>query len=226
MRHRAPCRSISSGTLRPSLRFDARPGSWRLTVKVARSALLLTVLLTGCAGAGSVPTASPGAAESTVIPSSPIAYTACTAPSGKSTEVHWTMDGTERSALIHPSSRSSGTAAPVVLALHGYGGFGAELEQTSELSDAADQHGWLVIYAEGTDRPQRWMWDPSDLAGHAADMAFLRRILADVVAAGCGDPKHILVTGISQGGWLSDMAGCELSDVVIGVVPVAGRGFG
>jgi polyhydroxybutyrate depolymerase len=118
------------------------------------------------------------------------------------------------------------TPAPIVLALHGFGGFGLEMEQTSDLSDAADEHGWLVVYPEGTNRPQEWVYDPFETAGHAADVSFLRRIIEDLVKAGCGDPKRVVVTGISQGGWLSDMAGCELSDLIVGVVPVAGRGFG
>ena len=40
------------------------------------------------------------------------------------------------------------------------------------------------------------------------------------------DAERVVVTGISQGGWLADMAGCEMTDVVAGVVSVASRDFG
>jgi polyhydroxybutyrate depolymerase len=147
-------------------------------------------------------------------------------PPGQSTPVSWTIDGTPRSALVHlPSAASAGTPLPVVVGLHGYGGFGLEMEMTSELSDASNEQGWLVVYPEGTGTPEAWNDDPAG-TGHAADMAFIRRVIDDVVRQGCGDPKRVIVTGISQGGWLSDMVGCEMTDLVAGVVPVAGRDMG
>jgi polyhydroxybutyrate depolymerase len=196
-----------------------------LTVKAACSALLLVVLMAACAAPGSVPSASTGTAEPTAAPSADVAIAPCAATPGRSTTIHWKIDHVERSALVHPGASVAGPA-PILLALHGYGGWGQELEQISDLSIAADDHRWLVVYPEGRDRPQSWTYDPSDTVGHAADVAFLRRIIEDLVAAGCGDPERVVVTGISQGGWLSDMAGCELSDLIVGVVPVAARGFG
>jgi polyhydroxybutyrate depolymerase len=135
------------------------------------------------------------------------------------------VDGQERMARIHPGNGVGKAAVPIVLGLHGYGGFGMEVERVSELSDAADEHGWIAVYPEGTGHPESWGYDPNG-GGHAADIAFLRQLIADIVEGGCGDPDQIVVTGISQGGWLADMAGCELSDVVVGVVSVAARDFG
>jgi polyhydroxybutyrate depolymerase len=82
-----------------------------------------------------------------------------------------------------------------------------------------------VVYPEGTGSPQGWTDDPKG-SGHAADVAFLRQVISDATTGGCGDRNRVIVTGISQGGWLSDAAGCDMSDVVDGVVPVAGRDMG
>ena len=125
----------------------------------------------------------------------------------------------------HPSATADTSPAPLVIALHGYGGFGMELERLSELSDAADERGWTVIYPEGLGQPQAWSYDRAQL-DHAADIAFLRTIVDDMVEAGCVDAERVVVTGISQGGWLADMAGCEMPDVVTGVVSVASHDFG
>lgn len=123
---------------------------------------------------------------------------------------------------IHPGTGVVG-AVPIVLGLHGYGGFGMEVERVSDLSDAADQHGWIAVYPEGTGHPESWGLYPD---GHAADVVFLRELINELIEGGCADPDRILVSGISQGGWLADMVGCELSDLVVGVVSVAGRDFG
>ena len=194
------------------------------------------LIAAGCAAPAAPATPSPSfaASESTTTPPSPsgspaAAATAltepCAAPAGESTDVRWTIDGQDRSALVHPPDGAATSPAPLVIALHGYGGFGMELERLSELSDAADERGWLVVYPEGIGTPQAWSYDRAQLE-HAADIAFLRGIIDDLVEAGCADPARVIVTGISQGGWLADMAGCELSDVVAGVVSVASRDFG
>ena len=203
------------------------------------TSLVALLIVSGCAGPATTPasslaasspeapeptttTASPGSAAPSVAPP-PAAP--CAAPPNESTEVRWAIDGSERSTLVHPPETAGTSPAPLVIALHGYGGFGMELERISELSDAADERGWIVVYPEGVGQPQAWGYDPAQL-GHAADIAFLRTLVDDMVEAGCVDAERVVVTGISQGGWLADMAGCEMSDVVAGVVSVASRDFG
>ena len=200
--------------------------------------LVALLIASGCAGpaapASSLAASSPLTPEPTTTAASPSSAAPsvatslaapCAAPPGKSTEVHWTIDGEARTALIHPSESAGTSPAPLVVALHGYGGFGMELERLSELSDAADERGWTVVYPEGTGHPQAWGYDPAQL-GHAADIAFLRTLVHDMVEADCVDAERVVMTGISQGGWLADMAGCEMSDVIAGVVSVASRDFG
>jgi polyhydroxybutyrate depolymerase len=181
-------------------------------------------LVAACGGspAASAPPPSVAASTGAAGASGP-----CDVHPGSSTSVSWTVDGLSRSALVHiPMGGSGSQPMPVIVALHGYGGFGQEMELTSKLSDASDAHGWLVAYPEGTGTPESWADDPADTFGHRADMAFLRQVIGDVVRDGCGDPTRVVATGISQGGWLSDMVGCEMTDVVAAVVPVAGRDMG
>jgi polyhydroxybutyrate depolymerase len=146
----------------------------------------------------------------------------CSAPAGRTTQIKWTVDGQQRSVSVHPPKTPEEGAAPIIVALHGYGGSGLELEQISKLSEAADERGWFVVYPDGSGVPQAWSDDPA-VTQHQSDLVFLRQIIGDIVGGGCGDAARVIVTGMSQGGWLSDMAGCEMTDVVTGVVPVAGR---
>jgi polyhydroxybutyrate depolymerase len=194
-----------------------------MTARRVGGSILLGALLVACSAAPP-PSTSAGSAAPVTGAFGPAATDACSVQPGQSTPVTFSIDGTQRSALVHlPAGASAGKRLPVVLALHGYGSFGFDMEMTSELSDASDEQGWLVAYPEGTGSPKAW--DPAHI-GHAADIAFLRRFIDDVIQRGCGDPKKVIVTGISQGGWLSDMAGCEMTDVVAGVVSVASRDMG
>ena len=147
---------------------------------------------------------------------------------GASVAVPWSVDGSPRSALVHrpADAVSAGSPPPVVIALHGYGSFGLDMETTSGLSTAADEHGWLVVYPEGTGTPEAWGSIAQRIRDTPRMLRSLRQVIQDVVAGGCGDAKRVIVTGISQGGWLSDMVGCEMTDVVSAVVPVAGRDMG
>jgi len=199
-----------------------------MTWRRVGGAVSVAALLAACSGGS-----SPATSTTSTSPSAPAGVAAgaaqapCGVAPGASVAVSWSVDGSPRSALVHrpADAASAGSPPPVVIALHGYGSFGLDLETTSDLSTAADEHGWLVVYPEGTGTPEAWVDRPKD-PGHTADVAFLRQVIQDVVAGGCGDAKRVIVTGISQGGWLSDMVGCEMTDVVSAVVPVAGRDMG
>jgi polyhydroxybutyrate depolymerase len=193
-------------------------------IRVGLAMVGVAAVLAGCSGSPA-PSAPPILLGPSAAPVT--ASELCGVEPGVSTSVTWTVENLPRFALVHVPKGGLGTKPlPIVLALHGYGGFGQEMELTSQLSDASDEHGWLVVYPEGTGTPQAWEYDPADTLGHGTDMDFLRQVLADVVKGGCGDAKHVIATGISQGGWLSDMAGCEMTDVVHAVVAVAGRDMG
>jgi polyhydroxybutyrate depolymerase len=200
-------------------------------MKAAPCALALALFVAACTTGASSPPASPGGPAQpsptprATVATSPAAVAPCDAPAGRSTDVPWTADGVSRSALVHPSAKAATGPDPIVIVLHGYGGFGLEIERISELSDAADERGWFVVYPQGIGQPQEWSYATGGF-GHGNDIAFIRQIVTDLAAAGCGDSKRVIVAGISQGGWLSDMVGCELSDLVVGVVSVAARDFG
>lgn len=53
------------------------------------------------------------------------------------------------------------------------------------------------------------------------DVAFFRALLDRLVADHHVDPRRIYATGISNGGFMSHRLGCDLSDRIVAIAPVA-----
>lgn len=139
------------------------------------------------------------------------------------------VDGAERSYLVYvPQGYSGGEPAAVVLAYHGGGADAALQVRRSRINPLADEHGFLVVYPEGTrGLVGEWQtWNAGDCCGRAQrlnvdDVAFTRAIIADLDRKYCIDRERIFATGISNGGMMAYRLACELSDEIAAVAPVA-----
>jgi polyhydroxybutyrate depolymerase len=130
--------------------------------------------------------------------------------------------GLVRWALVHvPPAASSGRTLPLVLALHGVGGNGRFMEEYTGLSRMSDQKGFVVAYPAAYGSPARW-----NIAGPPGtapdDVAFARDLLGALEARLCIDPSRVYATGVSNGGGMAARLGCELSDRLRAIAPVAG----
>jgi poly(3-hydroxybutyrate) depolymerase len=111
--------------------------------------------------------------------------------------------------------RAGGAAgpAPTIIVLHGYTGTPTGIERYAELTAAANEAGVVVAYPEGT--PTRdggfgWNTGASIFStGAADDVAALSEMLDALVATGCVDPAHVILTGESNGGAMALVAGCD-----------------
>lgn len=127
--------------------------------------------------------------------------------------------GRQRFVLVHvPRAIRAGERLPLVLALHGYGGSGPEMERYSGFSRVADRRGFVVAYPSS----DGLAWNATGAAGQSGDIAFLERTIADLQRSGCIDPARVLATGVSNGGGMVVLAGCELSSEIAAIAPVAG----
>jgi polyhydroxybutyrate depolymerase len=142
-----------------------------------------------------------------------------------------TADGRERSALLYiPASLSDGPV-PLLVALHGGGGSGAQYQETSGYDDLADDNGFLVVYPDGIgsrlDDDLLRTWNGGVCCGRAArnevdDVAFLRRLVAQLTDEHDIDADRVFATGHSNGMIMSYRLACEASDVFVAVAGQAG----
>lgn len=139
------------------------------------------------------------------------------------------VDGIERNYIVHvPPSYTSTVSTPVVLSFHG-GGVDAEQQMAlSGLNQAADNHGFLVVYPEGTSALfGRWnTWNAGSCCGKAErekidDVKFTAMIIDDLSKNYNINRRRVFATGMSNGGMMVYRLACELADRISAIAPVA-----
>ena len=136
-----------------------------------------------------------------------------------------TLDGLEREYILTvPSGYDEGTATPLLFNFHGFTSTALEQVVYSELSQTAESEGFILVTPQGTlnndDIP---FWNTG--AGVPDDVSFVDQLLTSLQAQLCIDPARVFSTGLSNGGFLSSRLGCDLSDRIAAIAPVAGTAF-
>ncbi|UTI63180.1 hypothetical protein NBH00_17660 [Paraconexibacter antarcticus] len=124
-----------------------------------------------------------------------------------------------RTATVRVPATAAGHAAPLLVALHGGGDTGAQMEASSGLKAVADAAGFLVAFPDATGAHRYWNLDER----HGPDdVGFVAALVDRVAARACVDPHRIVAAGLSNGGGLAARLACALSGRIAGVVVVAG----
>jgi polyhydroxybutyrate depolymerase len=125
---------------------------------------------------------------------------------------------------LHVPSSYSPQKTELVLNFHGFTSDPLQEALLSQMNGAADARGVIVAYPAGLDAS----WNAGLCCGDSAwvsqvdDVQFVRDTLDAISSAYCIDPKRVFATGMSNGGFLSHRLGCELSDRIAAIAPVAG----
>jgi polyhydroxybutyrate depolymerase len=123
---------------------------------------------------------------------------------------------------------ASGTPLPLVLLLHGYSANGFAQNIVFPFSNVVDSRRFLYALPDGTrDGQDKRFWNATDACCNfeklaVDDVGFLRAVIADVEAHEAVDPSKVFIVGHSNGAFMALRMACEASDVVKGVVSVAG----
>src|SRR5690349_6951156 len=96
----------------------------------------------------------------------------------------------------------------LVLAFHGAGGTGDGFAGGTGFSDAADDHGFAVLYPSAA---SRHFWSLNDHMG-TTDLDNVRALLPQAEALAC--TNRVFATGVSNGGGFTARVACELDDIV------------
>jgi len=187
----------------------------------------MNTLVRGVAVVATTMLALSGCAQ-TPSPTATVAATpAATIPPGDS-ERTLTVGGMERTYFLHvPSGLAPDHPLPLMLVFHGYSGTGEAMAIATGLNDLADAYGFLVVYPNGTGPVGATSWNAGGCCGYAEsnnvdEAGFVREIISDVQTEARIDPKRVYATGFSNGAFLVYRLGCEMSDLLAAVAPVAG----
>jgi polyhydroxybutyrate depolymerase len=136
------------------------------------------------------------------------------------------INGVERTwRLFVPDQYEQGVALPLLIDFHGTGSTPERQSQLSEFEVLAAREGFLVASPAAEfsmDGDGRLTWNVDRIAGGVDDVEFIRKLIAATTSQYSVDLKRIYATGFSGGGRMSSRLGCDLSESIAAIGPVAG----
>lgn len=124
--------------------------------------------------------------------------------------------GEKRQYLLHvPRGYDRSRPAPLVISMHGGGGWPALQRDVSRWNRLADQHGFLVVYpwaARSGGGPAGW---------GERDIPFIADLIDHLQSSYAIDASRIYADGLSNGGGMAFMLSCRLPERIAAVGMVA-----
>ncbi|NMH89087.1 alpha/beta hydrolase family esterase [Flavivirga algicola] len=135
-------------------------------------------------------------------------------------------DDTERIHKIYiPSSYTIEKPAPLLLLIHGYSEPAGWILEYTKFQPLAEKYGFIIACPEGKiNRAKVPAWDFSSTneKGEIKDVDYINSFMDKLINDYSIDKKRIYITGFSQGGYMSFIAGCHLNNRIAAIAPVSG----
>jgi polyhydroxybutyrate depolymerase len=141
------------------------------------------------------------------------------------TNGHLVSSGEERSYLLYvPDGYDPATPTPLVIVIHGFAQWPANQQNVSGWNKLADKYNFIVVYPSGTSFPKRWRSSgmTTDGSDPQVDVKFISDLIDKLKSQYNIDPHRIYSTGLSNGGGMTFMLTCDLSDRIAAAGTVAG----
>ena len=136
-----------------------------------------------------------------------------------------THDWIQRDYILYiPELYDGNTAVPLVLNFHGYGSNAAQQMFYGDFRDIADTEGFLLVHPEGTTfiGDQFWNVGFPGLSSNIDDVGFTEALIDELATLYAIDLDRVYATGMSNGGFMSFLLACQLSEKIAAVASVTG----
>jgi polyhydroxybutyrate depolymerase len=188
-------------------------------------AAAIAILSSGCSGSSSRPsslaatstTAGPGASTPTTA-----RRAGCARPhaAGQFTQ-KFTFKGEARTYQLYvPKSYSGTKKVPLVLNFHGYGSDAVQQMAYGNFKPLADRDDFLIVAPDGQ-VPGNRHFNLGGEAGLQNDIEMVSALIDHIEATLCVNAKRVYSTGMSDGGAMTSMLACRMSDRIAAFAPVA-----
>lgn len=129
-----------------------------------------------------------------------------------------------------PESYSASEAHPLIILLHGYTSSGRSQDSYFQVSDLADDYGFLFAAPDGVREPsgdENRFWNASDACCNffgleVDDSGYIRSIIDEMKQRYNVDENRVFLIGHSNGGFMSFRMAYEHSDAVAAIASLAG----
>ncbi len=174
----------------------------------------------------SSPSSSPVETDAAVTPE-PDAMSMSSVCEGKTSQpldASWMIGN--RVARVHvPASYNPQQKTPLVFDVHGRTQNASGEMALTHAKAKADAEGFIAIFPESATSPTSWnsgtCCDPASTNG-LDDTGYFKALLAEAESRLCIDPARIFMMGMSNGAYESHRLGCEMTDRLAAIGPVAG----
>jgi polyhydroxybutyrate depolymerase len=130
--------------------------------------------------------------------------------------------GLTREYTLHvPPAYDGSKPAPLVISLHGAIMWPAAHQDTSRWNRVADREGFIVAYPSGLDGDGPRHWEATPNSQTSRDVAFIGDLIDTLARTYNIDPARIYANGLSNGGGMSFVLSCRMSDRIAAVGLVA-----
>ena len=129
--------------------------------------------------------------------------------------------------LRMPGGHDYSKPLPLVVSLHGFSGNGQSNAQYMHLFDSIHENEHLLLYPDGT---ENWLgqkrWNATRacclFSGDVDDVGYLLGMIDEAVENYGADPDGIVITGLSNGGFMSHRMACEAGGTIRSIVALNG----
>ena len=136
-----------------------------------------------------------------------------------------THDGIQRDYIVYiPELYDGSSAVPLVLNFHGYGSNANEQMFYGDFRDIADTEGFLLVHPEGTTFIGNQFWNVGfpGISSTIDDVGFTEALIDELATLYAIDLDRVYATGMSNGGFMSFLLACQLSEKIAAVASVTG----
>jgi len=134
-------------------------------------------------------------------------------------------DGIQRDYILYIPSIYDGVAeVPLVLNFHGFGSNANEQMWYGDFRAIADSEGFLLVHPEGTflNGNQHWNVGNFTIGSTANDIGFTEALIDELADLYTINLDRVYSTGMSNGGYMSFLLACQLSEKIAAVASVTG----
>ena len=136
-----------------------------------------------------------------------------------------THDGIQRDYILYiPEIYDGNTAVPLVLNFHGFGSNASQQMFYGDFRDIADTEGFLLVHPEGTTFIGNQFWNVGfpGISSTIDDVGFTEALIDELATLYAIDLDRVYATGMSNGGFMSFLLACQLSEKIAAVASVTG----
>ena len=136
-----------------------------------------------------------------------------------------THDGIQRDYIVYiPELYDGSSVVPLVLNFHGFGSNATQQMFYGDFRDIADTEGFLLVHPEGTRFFGNQFWNVGfpGLSSTIDDVGFTEALIDELATLYTIDLDRVYATGMSNGGFMSFLLACQLSEKIAAVASVTG----